>query len=222
MFLKDKKIYYIYFILNKINNKIYVGKTINPEKRFKRHCYSKQFIGLAIKKYKSQNFEYFLIADTLDENECNDIEKFYIKHWKTTKKQYGYNIASGGEGGNLLEGLSEQKKKKRNEKIRKANLGKKASNETKKKQSKAHKGQNNSMFGKKHTIESIKKNSESQLNEKHWRFISFNQSEKNFIFENLKLNISINEISRRINFKFNKNFSSKVISRFLKRGLYDS
>ena len=163
-----------------------------------------------------------MIADTLDENECNDIEKFYIKHWKTTKKQYGYNIASGGEGGNLLEGLSEQKKKKRNEKLRKANLGKKASNETKKKQSKAHKGQNNSMFGKKHIVESIKKNSESQLNEKHWRFVSFNQSEENFIFENLKLNISINEISRRINFKFNKNFSSKVISRFLKRRLYDN
>jgi group I intron endonuclease len=214
--INNQKIYYIYFILNKINNRIYVGKTIYPERRFIAHCRSKQYIGHAIRKYKRENFEFYIITDTLSKEESSDIEIFYIKHWKTTQKEFGYNISSGGEGGNPLEGANEERKKIKSEKIRKANLGKKDSRETRKKKSLVHSGENNSMFGKKHTEESKRKNSQSQLGEKHWRSVKFTNDEKEIIIENKNNGVSGRKIAEILNFKFNKNLTSKPIYRFLR------
>ena len=41
--------YYIYFIHNIINNKVYIGKTINPKKRWNKHI--KISLHKALKKY---------------------------------------------------------------------------------------------------------------------------------------------------------------------------
>ena len=54
----------IYKITNKINNKIYIGQSINYEKRIKEHIYARknekkhlnQIIDIAIKKYGKENF----------------------------------------------------------------------------------------------------------------------------------------------------------------------
>ena len=213
----DSKIYYVYYLLNKLNTKIYVGRTHSPERRFLAHCKnSERNINLAIKKDKAENFQLYLIADTKDLYESGELEKYYIKLWKTTDERLGYNIGGGGLGGNPLVGASEERKKERSQKIRISNLGKKTPIDVRKKQSLAHSGKNNSMFGKKHTEESKRKNRESQLGEKHWRSVKFTENEEKIIIENKNNGISGREIAKIINLKFNKNISHKPIYRFLR------
>ena len=219
----DSKIYYVYYLLNKINNKIYVGRTYSPERRFLAHCKnSERNINLAIKKDKVENFQLYLIADTKDLYESGELEKYYIKLWKTTDQQFGYNISGGGLGGNPLVGGTEEQRKIRSQKIRIGNLGKKTPIEVRKKQSLAHAGQNNHMFGRKHTEESKRKNRESQLGEKHWRSVKFTEDEEKFIIENRNNGISGREITKMINLKFNKNITHKPIYRFLRNKKNDN
>ena len=76
---------YIYQITNKINNKIYIGKTeFSIEKRFKEHCRDafrerneKRPLYAAIRKYGVENFEISLIEETEhpEERETYWIEK---------------------------------------------------------------------------------------------------------------------------------------------------
>ena len=105
------KIYYIYYIKNKLNNKGYIGQSIYPEKRFEEHCYSNYPIGRAIKKHKKENFEIIILKDTFFKNEANELEKYYIKKYNTfINTGYGYNIHEGGTGGNTLAGATIEKK----------------------------------------------------------------------------------------------------------------
>ena len=107
---------YIYKITNKINNKIYVGKTLQSvEKRFREHLieavrwadkknrtYSSRFYP-ALLKYGEDNF----VVETIEE--CPDSiiderEKFYIKTLNSLDETVGYNISPGGLGGPLFLG----------------------------------------------------------------------------------------------------------------------
>lgn len=87
----------IYKITNRINGKIYIGQSVNPEKRFIDHCYInkkyKSLINDAIKKYGRENFILEIIGWFEDYNEK---EKYYIQYYRSLAP-YGYNIAEGGE-----------------------------------------------------------------------------------------------------------------------------
>lgn len=89
----------IYKITNMINNKIYIGQSINPEHRFIAHCSRAKNdsdnspIHTAIKKYGKDNFILTIIEWTED---YNNREKYWIKKLNS-KSPYGYNIAEGGE-----------------------------------------------------------------------------------------------------------------------------
>jgi hypothetical protein len=51
----------IYKIENKINHKVYIGQSTNPEKRFKQHCQNAKYRSLiheAIVKYGKDNFSF--------------------------------------------------------------------------------------------------------------------------------------------------------------------
>ena len=57
--------YYIYLIANKINNKQYIGQTVNFKKRIKEHSYGRNdnknsLIDRAIKKYGKNNFDFLI------------------------------------------------------------------------------------------------------------------------------------------------------------------
>lgn len=95
---------YIYQITNKINNKIYIGKTeFSVEKRFKEHCKDafrerneKRPLYNAMKKYGIENF----IVEILEEvNDGKMLEEREI-YWIEQKDSYrnGYNATLGGEG----------------------------------------------------------------------------------------------------------------------------
>lgn len=97
--------FYIYKITNLINNKVYIGKTVNPKKRWNDHIrVSKQpknpkffIIHRAIAKYGVDNFSFEVICEHESEEECFSAEIKFISLFNSIK--FGYNIALGGRGG---------------------------------------------------------------------------------------------------------------------------
>lgn len=92
---------YIYTITNKINNKIYVGKTSrDPQIRWKEHLNDYRHpelpIQRAFKKYGKNNFIFTIIKEVPDEV-LNQEEQYYIDLYKSNV--YGYNATFGGDGG---------------------------------------------------------------------------------------------------------------------------
>ena len=93
----------IYKITNLVNNKIYIGQTVNSiNHRFNQHINSAMhfkgcpYLGKAIRRYGVDNF----IVDALEENIpidlLNDREIYWINYYKSNNKDYGYNLTRGG------------------------------------------------------------------------------------------------------------------------------
>lgn len=97
----------IYIIRNLINNKVYIGQTIQTlNKRFNGHCcYSKtdrspnMYIKRAIHKYGRENFSIELLEECNVEN-LNEREKYWIKQYDSYNK--GYNLTLGGQDSNYF------------------------------------------------------------------------------------------------------------------------
>jgi len=131
----------IYLIRNKVNDKCYVGQTIqkNVKNRWKAHICSKDtIVSYAIARYGIENFEFSVIADVpddqLDEREISEIRE------RNTTSPNGYNLEEGGNLGKVIhpssrEKMSEAKRGKKNH-----NFGKPRTEETKTKIGMAHKG----------------------------------------------------------------------------------
>ena len=92
----------IYLHRNKINNKVYIGQTIqsNLNHRWKngegyKTCY---YFYNAIQKYGWDNFEHIILEqnENWTQEELNNKEKEYINLYKANNPQFGYNISSGG------------------------------------------------------------------------------------------------------------------------------
>ena len=192
---------YIYETTNLINGKKYIGK-----RKSNKFDYSYKGSGVLLKKafdkYGFENFDCKIlepigqptICDSLED--LNNAEKYYIKYYNAEKSDNYYNIASGGDGGDIFSKLSEESKMQCREKLSKSLKGKKQteswvnkrkrcgkengmfgkhlSEESKLKISKKVSGSGNGMYGvrspmlgKKHSKESIEKMRNSKLGEKN-------------------------------------------------------
>lgn len=96
---------YIYKITNKLNGKIYIGKTeYTIEKRWKEHiskvdAYAgKRPLYSALKKYGIDNFSLEKIEECNSE-EVDEKEKYWIEFYDSYEN--GYNATLGGEGVSL-------------------------------------------------------------------------------------------------------------------------
>lgn len=94
----------IYTITNKINNKKYVGQTIDTEKRWKEHQYNAKnnlyptiYLYNAMKKYGLENFTFEVIESDIPLEEINAREEYWIEKLNTLRPN-GYNLTLGGEG----------------------------------------------------------------------------------------------------------------------------
>lgn len=136
----------IYKWTNLINNKVYVGKTINEKRRYREHLHYKKReenlpIHKALKKYGYDNFKYEVVFETRSNNKdnintiLNALEKHYIRKFNSNNKKYGYNLTKGGEG----------------------TLGYKLTDEERKIRSERMKGENNPMFGGNFSEEHLRK-----------------------------------------------------------------
>ena len=94
----------IYKMTNKINGKVYIGQSIDINKRIKEHFWKatnekdvsyNSAIHQAIRKYGAENFDWEILeecnADVIDEKEVQYIQKF------NSLVPNGYNILTGGQ-----------------------------------------------------------------------------------------------------------------------------
>ena len=100
MICKDKT--YIVYEHISPSNKRYIGITCQPpESRWRHGEGYKNNVAFynAIKKYGWDNFSHNILFFNLSANEAANKEKELINFYKTTDKNYGYNIKTGGEIG---------------------------------------------------------------------------------------------------------------------------
>ncbi len=142
---------YIYILTNNINNKKYIGQTVDYKRRFEKYKYnisqSNQYILKAIKKYGWDSFSYSIYLCPIFL--LDFIERFLIKLLNTLAPN-GYNLETGG------------------------NKNKTFCKETCEKISIASKGENNAFYGKKHSLDSKLKMSDSRKeyyknNDAYWK-----------------------------------------------------
>lgn len=88
----------IYIIRNRINDKVYIGQSVNAARRFITHCSknntNNSLIGQAIQEFGANNF-WFEILERQIEN-YNDREKYWIDYYNSITPN-GYNIQEGGD-----------------------------------------------------------------------------------------------------------------------------
>ena len=90
---------YIYKTTNKLNNKIYIGKRMHST--FDNSYYgSGRYFQKALNKYGKDNFSREVLEWCDTEDRLNEREIYWIKKFDAQNKTIGYNIASGGQGGN--------------------------------------------------------------------------------------------------------------------------
>lgn len=94
----------IYKIENKINHKIYIGQSNDPERRFNEHCFKREkYISLldrAINKYGKDKFSFKILGWFEDYNKK---EIYFIQHYRSLTPN-GYNITKGGENPSIMKG----------------------------------------------------------------------------------------------------------------------
>lgn len=98
--MNEESKYCVYVHINKVNNKKYVGITMQkPEKRWGKngYCYrdSPVFYG-AIQMYGWNNFEHKILESGLSYSEAELKERMYINQFDSTSRDCGYNILAGG------------------------------------------------------------------------------------------------------------------------------
>ena len=93
--------YYIYKITNLINQKIYIGQTINPSHRWSQHLSeantgTKHPLYNSMRFHGTNNFSFELIAcsKTIIDIDYTEIE--LIKQYDSRNRDRGYNLAVGG------------------------------------------------------------------------------------------------------------------------------
>lgn len=100
--------FYVYVIKNKINNKVYIGKTSNLKTRWQKHLSAARLnknaflIHRAINKHGKENFEFSSIDESDSEFLILKKEEYWINFYKSNiyihGHLYGYNLTNGGEG----------------------------------------------------------------------------------------------------------------------------
>lgn len=151
-----KPIGFVYLTTNIVNGKIYIG-----QHEIRNNKYSDNYIGSggihfrnAVKKYGKENFKRKILKLCYSINQLNGYETYFIKKFRATDPNVGYNVLPGPI--NLLNPSKiPEVNKIKSEKLsgeKNPMFGKKHSEETKRKMSEARKGKNvgekNPMFGK--------------------------------------------------------------------------
>ena len=92
----------IYKIENKFNGKVYIGQSIDINRRFKEHKNSLKnnkhhntHLQYAFNKYGEDNFT-FEIIDVCEIDELDALERLYINKYECKHDEWGYNLEDGG------------------------------------------------------------------------------------------------------------------------------
>lgn len=140
----------IYLITNNVNGKVYVGQSVNIERRWLAHKEASEngkelHLYRAIRKYGIDNFSLKVLMYINDKSLMNELEAKFIIDYNSTDRKFGYNLQSGGKS--FLQS-EETKEKLRTvfssenvkEKCRVSHLGKRHSESSKEKMRQAKLG----------------------------------------------------------------------------------
>lgn len=94
--------FYLYTITSATDNKIYVGQTINPNRRWKDHQWlarnkQEQYVHRAMNKHGIEIFTFKIIATCRTQEDADETERLLIRQYDSRNTECGYNIAPGGE-----------------------------------------------------------------------------------------------------------------------------
>lgn len=139
------------------SGKVYIGitkaKDINKRWRKGKGYWSNAYFTDAINKYGWDNIRHEVLFVNLSKKEAEEKERELIKEYRSSERQFGYNIEKGGS-------LNKEVSDTTREKLRQNALGKKASDNTREKMSISHKGENCYWYGKHLSDETKRKLSE--------------------------------------------------------------
>ena len=98
----------IYKITNKVNNKVYIGQSVDIFQRWKEHksyafcekreCYNNHLY-CAIRKYGLENFK-FQIIEECNKDELDVKEQYWIKYYDSINPNKGYNLVLSNQTAN--------------------------------------------------------------------------------------------------------------------------
>jgi group I intron endonuclease len=114
---------HIYKITNKINNKVYVGQTIqqNPRMRWYQHCADARrgkdtHLYNSMRKYGVDHFHWEIIDNAIDVQDLNNKESQWLEFYRD--QQETYNIREAGN--NKIHSLESIEKMRASQKLRHA------------------------------------------------------------------------------------------------------
>lgn len=142
------------------SGKVYIGITSKPvEKRWlngRGYARNEHFWN-AIKKYGWDNIEHRVLVSGLSKEEATEVEKMYIKLFRSHEIKHGYNLTEGGETG-IVHTMESRRKLSESKKGKRYNIGVPFTEERKRHLSENHadvRGEKNPNYGKKWTPEQI-------------------------------------------------------------------
>ena len=98
---------YIYKIINKINGKWYIGKQVRENSYY---LGSGRALKNAINKYGKECFEKIILEHCDSKELLNEREKYWIEITDAVNDPDSYNLARGGEGGDLSKYIDYKKR----------------------------------------------------------------------------------------------------------------
>lgn len=91
----------VYLLRNIVTGQIYVGQTTKPDlaKRWNSRLTNQgnPYLKASIQKYGYWNFDRHVLAYCTCRTELDLVERFFIQHYKSDDRRFGFNLADGGQ-----------------------------------------------------------------------------------------------------------------------------